>query len=221
MSDVTHLLDRCESGDPAAADALLPLVYDELRRLARSRMRHEGSDLTLQATGLVHEAYLRLTQSSGDEQASGDDPPGDDPPGGARGWDSRGHFFAAAAEAMRRILIERARRKARLKHGGGRRRASLSAVQRAGRGPAVDPPGFAEDGGGGELLALDAALTRFETERPRAAAVVKLRYFAGLSFEETAAALNISRATAVRDWTLGRAWLHREIAGIGARGDFP
>ncbi|MFH5803222.1 ECF-type sigma factor [Alienimonas sp. DA493] len=223
MSDVTHLLDRCESGDPAAAEALLPLVYDELRRLARRRMNREAGDLTLQATGLVHEAYLRLVRPGNDRPSAAAGSEGGTADGaaiGAGGWDSRGHFFAAAAEAMRRILIERARRRGRLKHGGGRRRASLSSALRAGAGPAVDPPGFADDGGAGELLALDAALDRFEAERPRAAAVVKLRYFAGLSFEETAAALDISRATAVRDWTLGRAWLHREIAGFGGGGDF-
>ena len=197
MSEVTRLLDAARAGDAAASAELLPLVYGELRRLARRRMAREAAGHTLQPTGLVHEAYLRLVRSP-------DTAPGRDEPG----WDSRGHFFAAAAEAMRRILIESARRKARLKHGGGRRRVGLEESE-----PAAPAPGFADDGGLDELLALDAALERFEVERPRAAAVVKLRYFAGLSFEETAAALHVSRATAVRDWTLGRAWLFREMGG--------
>ncbi|WP_171188975.1 ECF-type sigma factor [Alienimonas chondri] len=201
MNDVTRLLDRFEAGDAAAADELLPLVYEELRKLARQRMAQEAAGHTLQATGLVHEAYLRLARAGGDAEE------------GDRGWDSRGHFFAAAAEAMRRILIENARRKTRLKHGGGRRRLSLE-ENASGEALAVEPTGFLDDGGAGDLLALDAALQRFEAQRPRAAAVVKLRYFAGLSFEETAAALQISRATAVRDWTLGRAWLHRAIEGV-------
>ena len=200
MSEVTRLLDAARAGDPAASGELLPLVYGELRRLARRRMAREAAGHTLQPTGLVHEAYLRLVRPPAGPGAG---PDRDEP-----GWDSRGHFFAAAAEAMRRILIESARRKARLKHGGGRRRVALEESDLA-----VEAPGFADDGGVDDLLALDAALARFEVERPRAAAVVKLRYFAGLSFEETAAALNVSRATAVRDWTLGRAWLFRALHG--------
>ncbi len=230
MHDVTRLLDRFEAGDAAAADELLPLVYDDLRRLARRRMAGEAAGHTLQATGLVHEAYLRLVRSppdAGSPDAGSPDagsPDAGSPDAGSlggRGWDSRGHFFAAAAEAMRRILIERARRKGRLKHGGGRRRVSFDEAALGEAALAGEPAGFLDDGGAGDLLALDAALHRFEVKRPRAAAVVKLRYFAGFSVEETAAALHISRATAVRDWTLGRAWLYRAVAGGNSGGGNP
>ena len=191
MDDVTRLLAAAGGGDRAAGEALLPLVYDELRRLARRRMAREAPGHTLQATALVHEAYVRLV---GGGNGSGGDGPR---------WDSRGHFFAAAAEAMRRILVENARRKARLKHGGEFRRVGLTDSHLA-----IEPPSSV-----GDLLALDAALARFEAEHPRPAAVVKLRHFAGLTFDETAAALDISRATAVRDWTFGRAWLYRAVCG--------
>ena len=191
MDDVTRLLAAVEAGDRTAGEELLPLVYDELRRLAGHRMAQEAAGHTLQATGLVHEAYLRLVG-----------------PAGGDCWDSRGHFFAAAAEAMRRILVESARRKRRLKHGGEFRRVRLSDDHLA-----VEPTGFLDEGGAGDLLALDDALRQFEAEHPRAAAIVKLRYFAGLSFDEASAALGISRATAVRDWTLGRAWLFRAVGG--------
>lgn len=178
MTQVTQLLNSIEQGDPHAADQLLPLVYDELRRLAAQRLNREKPGHTLQATALVHEAYLRLV--------------GDD---AAAHWDHRGHFFAAAAEAMRRILVESARHKRRLKHGGGRQRLEL-ADQHPLLLPAAD-----------ELLDLDAALTRLAAHDATAAAVVKLHFFAGLSLEQVAEALGISRATAYRNWSYARAWL--------------
>ena len=189
--------DDAPPGDaplPAASAELLPAVYEDLRRLARRRMAREGGGHTLQATALVHEAYLRLTRGGGGE-GEGD--------GGGR-WNSRGHFFAAAAESMRRILIEAARRKGRLRHGGGRRRVPLTGDRltvEPGSSHVRDP------------AALAAALGRLGELRPRAAAVVRLRSLEGRTVEETAAALGVSRATAVRDWTYGRAWLFRELEG--------
>jgi RNA polymerase sigma factor (TIGR02999 family) len=183
MSDVTLLLDAAAAGDPRAAADLLPLVYDELRKLAAARMAQEGPNQTLQPTALVHEAYLRLIGPA--DQAR---------------WDSRGHFFAAAAEAMRRILVDAARRKRTEKHGGRRHRVEL---------PDVPAETEADDE---QLLALDAALTRFAAEDPVAAQVVELRHFAGLSIEDAASALGLSRATAYRHWTFARAWLRDAIS---------
>lgn len=184
MSEVTRLLDAAAAGDRRAATDLLPLVYDELRRLAAARMAAESPGHTLDATALVHEAYVRLVG----------------PADGLR-WDSRGHFFAAAAEAMRRILVDAARRKRAGKHGGERRRVEL---------PDVPVELNIEDE---RLLALDAALSGLAAEDPAAARVVELRHFAGLSIEDAAAALGISRATAYRHWTYARAWLKDAVAG--------
>jgi RNA polymerase sigma factor (TIGR02999 family) len=182
MSEVTQILCAIEAGDPRAASELLPLVYDELRKLAAARMADEKPGQTLQPTALVHEAYLRLV---GDVQP--------------RDWNGRGHFFAAAAEAMRRILVENARRKHALKRGGDRQRLDLAE-------PAA--PRFSDD-----LLALDQALEQLAAKDPRKAEVVKLRYFAGLTMEQTAESLGISLATANRWWNYARAWLHQEISG--------
>jgi RNA polymerase sigma factor (TIGR02999 family) len=178
MSEVTRILSAIEQGDAQAAAQLLPLVYDELRRLAAARLARETPDQTLEATALVHEAYLRLV--------------GADP---GRHWNGRGHFFAAAAEAMRRILVDRARRKHAEKRGGDRHRVSLAAADAVAEPPADD------------LLALDEALARFAAIDPIKAELVKLRYFAGLSEDEAAAALGIARATASRWWAYARAWL--------------
>jgi RNA polymerase sigma factor (TIGR02999 family) len=184
MTDVTRILSAIEQGVPHAADQLLPLVYAELRKLAANRLAHEKPGQTLEATALVHEAYLRLVDVEK-----------------AQAWNSRGHFFAAAAEAMRRILVERARRKGRAKHGAGRRRVELSAVQ-----VAIDMP--AE-----QLLALDEALTRLGERDPQAARVVKLHCFAGLPMEQVAELLSVSSRTAYRDWAFAQTWLYREIRG--------
>ena len=178
MTDVTRILSAIDQGDPHAAEQLLPLVYDELRKLAAQRLAREKPGQTLQATALVHEAYLRLVDV-----------------GEAQHWNSRRHFFAAAAEAMRRILVEQARRKRRHKHGGGRRRVELADEHLA-----VLPDAD-------ELLDLDDALSRLAAEDAEAAAVVKLHFFAGLSLEHAAAALGVSRATAYRNWSYARAWL--------------
>jgi len=188
MDDVTRILLAIEQGDDQAAGQLMPLVYDELRRLAARRLAKEAPGQTLQATALVHEAYLRLVGA--DE---------------AKKWDGRWHFFAAAAEAMRRILVENARRRGRRKRGGGRARVELL------EGDLVvdDPPD--------ELLAVDEALGRLAAEDPEAAELVKLRYFAGLSVEEAAEALGRSRATAYRHWAYARAWVRCEVLG-GAGG---
>ena len=177
MTEVTRILSALEQGDPHAAAQLLPLVYDELRRLAAQRLAQEKPGQTLQATALVHEAYLRLVDVEKAEH-----------------WNSRGHFFAAAAEAMRRILVENARRKHRHRHGGGRRRVSLGDLPAAERSP-------------DDLLALDDALTKLVAEDAAAADLVKLRFYAGFSVEEAADALAISRAQGYRHWTFARAWL--------------
>ena len=182
MTDVTYILSLIEQGDPKAAEKLLPLVYDELRKLAAQKMAQEAPGHTLQATGLVHEAYLRLVDVDR-----------------ARQWNSRGYFFAAAAEAMRRILIEHAREKMALKRGGAWQRVPLAEVDL----PAGTPP---ED-----LLALDEALERLTRLDATAAQLVKLRYFTGLSVEEAAAALDLATSTAYRHWTFARAWLHSQL----------
>lgn len=179
MSDVTAILSQIESGDPAAAEQLLPLVYKELRKLAASKLVHEKPGQTLQATALVHEAYLRLVKGSPDA-----------------GWNSRGHFFGAAAEAMRRILIERARRKGHV----ARRWIPLDNLE------LVIPAAAAG------LGPLDEALTRLETKDPAAAQLVKLRFFAGLTMAEAAEALQIPLRTAERNWTYARTWLQRELS---------
>jgi RNA polymerase sigma factor (TIGR02999 family) len=184
MSDVTRLLDAAAAGDRHAAAELLPLVYDELRMLAAARMAAESPGQTLQATALVHEAYLRLVGTADDQR-----------------WDNRGHFFAAAAEAMRRILVDSARRKRRGKHGGGRRRVAAEVIQ-------VAAPESPDD-----LVALDAALTRLAAEDPTAARLVELRHFAGLTISEAAQVLEMSPRTADRLWAFARAWLHRELTG--------
>jgi RNA polymerase sigma factor (TIGR02999 family) len=185
MADVTQVLSALERGDPHAAADLLPLVYDELRRLAGQRLAQEKAGHTLQPTALVHEAYFRLV----DGERRGSAPP----------WNGRGHFFAAAAEAMRRILVENARRKQRERHGGGRARHDVTEVDL----PAPEPR---ED-----LLALDEALGLLTAEDPQAAELVKLRYFAGLTLPEAAEALGVSPRTADRLWAYARAWLHRRL----------
>jgi RNA polymerase sigma factor (sigma-70 family) len=209
MSEVTQILRQIEANDPRAAEQLLPLVYDELRKLAAARLVHEKPGQTLQATALVHEAYLRLVGGNQGDRDSGlgtggsaaenfPRTPNPEPP--APAFDSRGHFFAAAAEAMRRILIDQARRKESLKRGGDRQRQDIEHVEIAVPEPSQD------------VLALDAALERFERLDPRKAALVKLRYFAGLTIPEAAAALGISSTTADRHWAYARAWLHAELA---------
>jgi len=182
VPDVTRILQAIDRGEPRASEELLPLVYQELRRLASVRMAQERPGQTLQATALVHEAYLRLL---GDEVSPG--------------WENRRHFFAAAAEAMRRILVEKARQRERLKHGGQFDRVDMADVDLA----MEEPPE--------NLLQLDEALQELEREDPRKAELVKLRYFAGLSEEEAAEALGISRATASRWWTFARAWLFERV----------
>ena len=182
MSEVTHILSAIEQGDPHAAAQLLPLVYDELRRLAAAQMVQEKPGQTLQATALVHEAYLRLVGSDADPH-----------------WNSRGHFIAAAAEAMRRILVEQARRKTTEKHGGKRKRIDLSQAE-----PLIQADPDA-------VLDLDEMLTNLAAEDAEAAEVAKLRLFAGLSVEEAARALSTSRANAYRQWAYARAWLHARL----------
>ena len=186
LHDVTHILNAIEQGDPQAAGQLLPLVYDELRRLAAHKLSSEAPGQTLQPTALVHEAYLRLVEVVKVQL-----------------WNSRGHFFAAAAEAMRRILVENARRKRSLKRGGGRAREEADVVELAAPEPVED------------LLALDEALDRLATRDPVKAELVKLRYFAGMTIEEAATTLGISPATAKRYWTYARTWLYQEITGEG------
>jgi RNA polymerase sigma factor (TIGR02999 family) len=191
MADVTQILAAIEQGDPHAPEQLLPLVYDELRQLAAEKLAHEQPGQTLQATALVHEAYLRLL---GGKQT--------------QDWDGRGHFFSAAAEAMRRILIDRARHKQARKSGGGRRRLALDDLE-----PAL------EDEKGDHLLALDEALGELEAEDPRKAELVKLRFFAGLTAEQAATALGVSTSTAEKDWAYARSWLRVAIDRIS--GDRP
>jgi RNA polymerase sigma factor (TIGR02999 family) len=183
MKDVTRILFEVEQGDPQAAEQLLPLVYNELRKLAAQKLAQEAPGQTLQATALVHEAYLRLVDVEK-----------------AQHWNSRGHFFAAAAEAMRRILVENMRQKRTLKRGGGRDRIDLDQV---------DLPMPESDDA---LLVIDEALTRLATERPAIAELVKLRFFVGLSTEEAAAALGISFATAYRQWAFAQAWLASAVS---------
>jgi RNA polymerase sigma factor (TIGR02999 family) len=183
MSDeVTRILSAIEQGDPSAAEQLLPLVYDELRQLAAQKLAQEKPGQTLQATALVHEAYVRLVDVDQVQH-----------------WNSRGHFFAAAAEAMRRILVEGARRKGRIRHGGGFRRAELLDEEVA--APADDE----------QLLLLDDALTRLAAARPQAAEVIKLRFFAGLTLEDIASLLSLSPRSARRLWAFARAWLRRDM----------
>jgi RNA polymerase sigma factor (TIGR02999 family) len=183
MSEVTRVLQTIRNGEPAAAGLLLPLVYEELRRLAAQRLARETPGMTLQPTALVHEAYLRLV--GGDNQC--------------QDWDSRGHFFGAAAEAMRRILVERARHKRSLKAGGGLVRHALTEEQ------------FVEEPPDEEMLALDEALNKLAAVDAKKAELVKLRYFGGLTMDEAARALGFSLATAERSWAYARAWLHRQI----------
>jgi RNA polymerase sigma factor (TIGR02999 family) len=182
MSEVTRLLDDAAAGDPKAAAELLPLVYDELRKLAAARLADEKPGQTLQPTALVHEAYLRLVGADS-----------------AQSWDSRSHFFAAAAEAMRRILIDHARHKLTRKAGGGHRRLDLDDIESA------------LDESPDRLLFLDEALRRLEVEDPRKASLVKLRFFAGLTTEQAAAALDVSTSTAEKDWAYARSWLRVTI----------
>jgi RNA polymerase sigma factor (TIGR02999 family) len=184
MNDVTRILSSIELGEPHAAEQLLPLVYNELRRLAGEKMAHERPGQTLQATALVHEAYLRLVDQAPDQC-----------------WDHRGHFFAAAAEAMQRILIENARRKQTVEHGGKPSRQPIVEVEMESGAPAED------------VLALDEALTRLAAEDPIKARLVDLRYFAGLSIEDAAKALGISRATADRHWHYAKVWLYCALYG--------
>jgi RNA polymerase sigma factor (TIGR02999 family) len=182
MSEVTRILSAIEQGDPQAAEQLLPLVYAELRRLATQKLAREKPGQTLDATALVHEAYVRLVDVEN-----------------AQHWNSRGHFFAAAAEAMRRILVDQARQKQSQRRGGGRKRRPLEQVEIAAAEPTQD------------MLALNEALERFEQIDPVKAELVKLRYFAGLSLLQAAEALGISRTTADRYWSYARAWLHAEL----------
>jgi RNA polymerase sigma factor (TIGR02999 family) len=186
MTDVTHILSAIEEGDAGASEQLLPLVYGELRKLAAAKLAKEKPGHTLQATALVHEAYLRLVNVDK-----------------AQSWQTRGHFFAAAAEAMRRILVENARRKTRKKHRGQRKKVDLREAD------LVSPTSTPSD----ELLSLDEALGQLAEEAPQKAELVKLRYFAGLTSEQAADAMGISRATAVRHWTYARAWLFERIQG--------
>lgn len=182
MNEVTRIINAIEQGDPQATEKLLPLVYEELRLLAAQKMAQEKPGQTFQATALVHEAYLRLVE--GQEQS----------------WNSRGHFFRAAAEAMRRILVENARRKKRLKRGGGRERAILDETTTSVKAPNID------------FVALDEALAKLEVDDPEKANVVKLRYFAGLTNGQAAEILNVSTATANRHWSYARSWLFKEIS---------
>lgn len=189
MPDVTQILNAIGRGDAAAADELLPVVYQELRKLAATRLANEAPGQTLQPTALVHEAFVRLVDVDRQQE-----------------WDSRGHFFAAAAEAMRRILVDKARRKQRVRHGGEARRVDL------------DPDLLSNPDRRDDLLALDEALVRLEQTDGRKASLVKLRYFAGLSMQEAANALEISLATAERDWSYARVWLLRELSDSGEIG---
>ncbi len=187
MSDVTQIISRIEAGDRAASEELLPLVYQELRRLAEARLANEKPGQTLQATALVHEAYVRLVDGNSLQQ-----------------WENSRHFFSAAAESMRRILIERARQRASLKRGGDRERVALEIAD-----PAVLP--LACD----DILGLEEALQKLEQQHPRKAELVKLRFFAGLTVPQAASALEISTSTAENDWTYARSWLRLEMSGAG------
>ena len=185
MNDVTQVLSRFDSGDTAAAEQLLPLVYDELRRLAAHKLAQEAPGQTLQATALVHEAYLRLVDVDAPQQ-----------------WDNRGHFFAAAAEAMRRILINRARDKKRLKRGGGHQRLDWNRLE------------VADDASDEDLIAIDEALQGLMTEYPVCGELVKLRFFAGITLDQAAECLGIGQRTADRYWSFARAWLYKELRGV-------
>jgi RNA polymerase sigma factor (TIGR02999 family) len=182
MGEVTTILQRIDCGDPQAADQLLPLLYNELRQLARRKLADEGPDHTLQATALVHEAYVRLTGGSRDVS-----------------WESRGHFFAAAAEAMRRILVESARRKRTQKHGGGHQRLHLDPEQI----PTSDSPEY--------ILMVNEALQKLATAHPPIAELVRLRYFAGLTLKDAGAVMGIPRRTADRYWAFAKSWLYLEL----------
>jgi RNA polymerase sigma factor (TIGR02999 family) len=184
MSEVTHILSAIEEGDPHAAEQLLPLVYGELRKLAAQRLSREKPGQTLEATALVHEAYLRLVDVERAAQ-----------------WDSRGHFFAAAAEAMRRILVDRARERGRAKRGGKFKKLDIDAID------------LATTAAPDQLLAIDEAIEKLAHDDPPAARLVELRYFAGLTVEEAGKAIGISTATAYRHWNYARAWLHNELRG--------
>jgi RNA polymerase sigma factor (TIGR02999 family) len=185
MSDVTRILGKIECGDPSAAEQLLPLIYDELRALAAAKMADEAPDHTLQPTALVHEAYIRLVDVDQ-----------------AQHWDSRGHFFSAAAEAMRRILVDAARRKQSLRYGGDRERCELRDDDLCASGPQLD------------LLALDELIARLEQDHPHAAGVVKLRFFCGMTIAEVAESLGLSHATVERYWAYSKARLHSELSAL-------
>lgn len=193
MSDVTRILLQIESGDPSAAEQLLPLIYDELRKLAAARLAQEKPGQTLQATALVHEAYLRLVGPEQNEPR----------------WDNRGHFFSAAAEAMRRILVDQARRKDTLKAGGQWQRIEMSEIE-----PVIDDPQL-------DLLALDDALQKLQAKDPRKAELVRLRFFAGLSNQQAAAALGIAASTADLDWAYAKCWLRVEMSAEPSTGVKP
>ena len=190
MNEVTRILSAIDQGDPHAAEQLLPLVYDELRQLAAQKLAQEKPGQTLEATALVHEAYLRLVDVEK-----------------AQHWNSRGHFFAAAAEAMRRILIDSARRKQAEKHGGDRQRVALDEALASGQAPSYD------------VLALDEALGRLAVREPAKAELVKLRFFGGLTLPEAAQVLGLSVPTAERYWRFARVWLYAELAGPDADAD--
>ena len=187
MSDVTQILSQIESGDPKAAEQLLPLVYDELRKLSAAKLAQEKPGQTLNATALVHEAYIRLVDQAAPQQ-----------------WDNTRHFFAAAAEAMRRILVERARGKRSMKRGGDRKRVDLDAAESFVLPVACD-----------DILGLEDALQKLQRKDARKAELVKLRFFAGLTTDQAAMALGVSPATAENDWTYARSWLRLEMAGGG------
>ena len=182
MNDVTQILSLIEQGDPSAAEQLLPLVYDELRKLAGAKMANEASEHTLQATALVHEAYLRLVENGHNLQ-----------------WNSRGHFFSAASEAMRRILVEAARRKSGPRRGGGLRRQDAELDQ------------LGKPDASGMVLAVDEALERFGREEPKIAKLVELKYFGGLTLDEAGAAIGVSSRTSRRYWAYAKAWFHHEL----------
>ena len=182
MSDVTRILHQIENGDKQASDRLLPLVYEELRKLAAARLSRESSEQTLQATALVHEAYLRLVDGKEVQH-----------------WNSRGHFFCAAAESMRRILVDQARKKATVKRGGNLRKVDLDSAE------------IATTASPASMLEIDEAINRLSNEQPTAAKLVQLRYFAGLSIEDAAKALGVSSRSAYRHWTYARAWMFKEL----------